>query len=117
VFAIDGGAFGSGTRNVHYFAPDSLEWEDLEGGYSQFVQWCFTHDLEGFYEGYRWPGWREDVARISCDQGFSIVPPLWTKEGKDLARQDRAAVPMRELWSMQLSFRRQLGPRPPEPGG
>src|SRR5436190_17512085 len=39
-FAINGGAFGTDLKAVYYFAPDSLEWEVLGVGYSQFIHWA-----------------------------------------------------------------------------
>jgi hypothetical protein len=110
-FAINGGAFGPARGNVFYFAPDSLEWEDMEGGYSQFVSWALNGDLAKYYAAYRWAGWENDARGLSFDRGFSIFPFLWTKEGKDVAAQSRRAVPMKELWSLQQEIRGQLGPR------
>jgi len=104
VFALSGE-----TRTVFYFVPDSLEWEDLERGYSDVVGGLLLQgDLESFYGSYRWPAWRDDVARLSGDQGFSIYPPLWTKEGKDVANQSRRPVPMLELFPAALDIKAQL---------
>ncbi|MBL8938944.1 MAG: DUF2625 family protein [Archangium sp.] len=33
-FSLNGGRFGQ-NNNVFYFAPDDLEWQDLEVGYSE----------------------------------------------------------------------------------
>jgi hypothetical protein len=113
IFAVNGGAFDAPPGHVHYFAPDTLEWEDLGKGYTDFVRFLFAGGLARFYADYRWPEWSEDVAAISGDRGFSIYPPLWTKEGKDLQSQRRRPVPMTELIGMALDIRRQLrtGPR------
>jgi hypothetical protein len=62
-FAINGGGLGEGHRNVFYFAPDSLAWEDMELGYSDFIQWCLSGDVAQFYGGYRWEGWE-----AKCDR-------------------------------------------------
>ena len=99
-FALNGGALGPARGNVFYFAPDSLEWEDMQGGYSQFLGWLFAGDLAGYYGDYRWPGWEDDVRALSFDRGFSIYPFLWTKEGRDVAAQSRRPVPMKELWGI-----------------
>src|SRR5688572_2690078 len=52
-FAVNGGALTSARGHIHYFAPDSLAWEDLEMGYSEFVQWAVSGDVESFYEASR----------------------------------------------------------------
>lgn len=98
-FALDGGRFGEGKGNIFYFAPDTLEWEDMERGYSDFIHWCFTGDLEDYYEGYRWPNWREDVAELSGDQMFQFFPWPFT-EGPPLVDRHRAAIPIEEVWSL-----------------
>ena len=100
-FALNGGRFSSGMQNVWYFSPDSLEWEDTARGYSDFLSWTFVGDLELFYRPYRWPGWRNDVAKLAGDQGFSIFPFLST-EGPDIARRSRKPVPIRELFMLHL---------------
>src|SRR5689334_17854253 len=53
-FAINGGALGPDAKNLYYFAPDSLEWEPLNFGYSTFLQWACAGPLEKFYEWIRW---------------------------------------------------------------
>jgi hypothetical protein len=110
VFAIDTGGLGGKPGRVHYFSPDSLEWEDTELGHSDFVSWAFEGDLATFYESMRWPGWEKDVAAMGGDQALSIVPPMWT-EGDTLAitMRERRAVPTKELWLLQQQFAKALG--------
>jgi len=95
-FAVDGGAFGA-PGTVHYFAPDSLEWESLEVGHGAFVDWALTGDVASFYEHLRWPGWEAEVAPLPPDTGLSLYPPPFSAEGKDVAAVSRRPVPMAEL--------------------
>jgi hypothetical protein len=106
-FALDGGAFGPGKGSVFYFAPDLLEWEDTEKGYSDFVAWAMAGDLDQFYENARWPEWKEDIRAMSLDQGMSIHPPLWSKE-YETEEVSRKPVPMPELLALQLDFAAQF---------
>ncbi|HKA91156.1 MAG TPA: DUF2625 family protein [Haliangiales bacterium] len=76
-FAINGGGLPGPPGNVHYFAPDRLDWEDMGIGYSSFIQWAFAGDLERFYGAQRWKAWQKDVAALRGDEGFSFFPPLW----------------------------------------
>jgi hypothetical protein len=48
------------------------------------------------------------VAQLPFDEVLSISPPLWTKEGKQLERQDRRAVPAVEALGLGLDVARQL---------
>jgi hypothetical protein len=109
VFAIDTGALGA-PRHVHYFAPDTLEWEDTELGHSDWVSWAFEGNLAVFYESTRWPGWEKDIAALSGDQSLSVVPPMWTEgDRKPIAKRDRRAVPAKEQYLLQQQFAKALG--------
>jgi hypothetical protein len=107
-FAINGGALDGPPGHVHYFAPDRLQWESLDRGYSDFLQWALRGGLEKFYEGQRWPKWSADVAMLAGDQAFSIYPFLWA-QGPPIEERDRRPVPMAELFGAQLDIQRQLG--------
>lgn len=97
VFALDGGALGTGDGHVHYFAPDTLEWGDLEIGHSQFIRAMLSESINQFYEDFRWGGWREDVETLELDRGIALYPPLFTAAGKIPNSSSRRAVPMIEL--------------------
>ncbi len=100
-FAINGGAFGTeDAGKTFYFSPDNLEWESLGIGYSEFLTFCFSGDLTKFYEGLRWNGWQAEIKNIDGNKGMSFYPFLWTKEGKDLSKVSRRAVPIEELWTL-----------------
>jgi hypothetical protein len=107
-FAINGGALGPDDRNVWYLAPDTARWENLKKGYSDFVHFLSVGDLAVFYGDYRWRGWQDEVRTTAFDQAIHMHPPLWTKEGKDIAAASRRAVPAEELFRLQLDVARQL---------
>jgi hypothetical protein len=107
-FAINGGGLPGRPGEVLYFAPDSLEWEELSSSYSDFLAFAFSGDLELFYRDYRWPSCRDEVASLNGDQGISIYPFLWA-DGPPVGERTRATVPIHELWSLQRSFLRQMG--------
>ena len=108
-FALDGGAFAAPNGHVWYFAPDTLRWETLGRGYTDFIGFALNGDLHQYYENLRWPGWQEEVSRIGGDQVIGSYPPPWTKEGKDVARAHRAAVPIGEAFGLNvLHFPKQL---------
>jgi len=113
-----GGQFGwtrtePGTPpTVHYFAPDDLEWQDLELGYAEWLAAMLAGSMTRFYETLRWPGWESEVGALSPAQGLSTLPPPWTAEGKDLATVSRKAISLPELVSLHHEMARQLGPAP-----
>lgn len=100
-FAINAGAFGEeDSGKVFYFSPDHVEWESLGIGYSEFLTFCFSGDLNKFYEGLRWKGWQAEIKHMDGNQGLSFYPFLWTKEGKDISKVSRKPVPIEELWPL-----------------
>jgi hypothetical protein len=108
-FALDGGGLGEGKGEVFYFAPDSLDWEALDLGYSAWVEAMLGGAMRDFYADLRWDGWESEVAALGPDQGMSIAPPLWTRESRPIAQASRRAVPIEQLWHLQQDVRRQLG--------
>ena len=113
VFAIDGGGLGVAPGKVCYFAPDNLEWESLDLGHTALVETFLTDSTaRDHFFGERWPTWREDAAALAFDQAFSVVPPPWTAEGRDLAKASRRAVPAKEVIDMAFDVARQLASMP-----
>ena len=41
-FAINGGGLDGTPGNVFYLPPDTLEWEDCEKGYGDFLHWALV---------------------------------------------------------------------------
>lgn len=107
-FILNGGALGNDLGKIYYFAPDSLEFEPLNLTYSDFLDFCFSGDLEKFYKGYRWKNWKDDVSKLSGDQVFNFYPYLWTKEGKDIEKLTKKAIPIEEQYIFNLDARKQL---------
>jgi hypothetical protein len=106
-YAVNGGAFGADIGKVYYWAPDALEWEPMELGYSEFFRWSLIGDFETFYAHSRWKLWKQDLASISADQCVSFWPPLWTKEGSPDGSY-RGVVPIHEAFDLKQDMLRQL---------
>lgn len=108
-FLLNGGGLGKDLGKVYYFSPDNLEYEPLDLTYSEFLNFCFNYNLDEFYKGYRWTNWKEDISELSGDKTYNFFPTLWTKEGKDINKVSRKAVPVEEQYNLNLDFRKQLG--------
>jgi hypothetical protein len=105
-FALNGGTLGADLKNLYYFAPDSLNWEPLGMGYSDFLFWACTGKLSEFYRWIRWAGWEADVTKLH--RCYFFAPPLFTVEGGG-GSGGRGEVPVHESWGIQMEFRKQLG--------
>jgi hypothetical protein len=100
-------AWFSEHETVHYLAPDTLHWEDLELGYGDWLHAMLGDSLAEFYESLRWPGWQNEVSTLGATHSFNVWPPL-VVSGPPLARRTRRAVPVEESWSLHLDMARQL---------
>ena len=109
LFAINGGAFGQNDLGqMYYLAPDTLSWEPMNCGYSEFVSWTLGGDIHMFYEPFYWSGWQEEVSKLNGNQVFSFFPFLWTKEGQQIEAVSRKVVPMEESYHLTMDMQRQL---------
>ncbi|MBO3751958.1 DUF2625 family protein [Streptosporangiaceae bacterium NEAU-GS5] len=87
---------------VCYFAPGTLQWEELGIGHSAWLSWIASGGTAAFYAGVRWPGWEQEVGSLALDQGMSFYPFLWSTQARDdLASTSRRAVPIEELFALQ----------------
>jgi hypothetical protein len=109
-FALNGGGLGDNVSSMYYLAPDSLDWEPLEVGFSDFLKWSTSAKLHDFYSTMRWPGWESDIAQLAPDECFTFYPYLWTSEGS-VQRSRRSAVGVAEQYMTNVDFRSQLNSR------
>lgn len=100
-FSINGGAFGDDRGSMYYWAPDTLRWESLGLGYSDFLWWALSEKLTAFYEGLRWPGWEAEVKNAGGDECFTFYPFLWTKQGS-VATSARKLVSVAEQYAFNM---------------
>lgn len=112
IFAINWGELSTqGFNQVFYFAPDSLRWEPLNIGHSEWLDAMLNANvLDNFYADFRWPGWQEEITSLPPTHGLSIYPPLCTKESRPISNTSRRAVPYTELWSLLIDIAKQLDP-------
>ena len=108
-FAINYGSFGKDLDSMYYLSPDNLQWEALQMNYEDFIWFCFTGDLKKFYSGIRWTSWQKDVQTLKADEVFHLLPPLWSKEGKDVDKSVRKPLPAEEQFLYNLSLRQKMG--------
>lgn len=106
-FAVNGGALGPEQGDVCYLAPDTLEWESLEIGYSTFVEWALTAKIREFYGEELMQRYAPEVKAMSAGQCFSFFPFLWTGEGSH-ETSSRKTVAVDEQWKLNTDLKAQL---------
>ncbi|UVM52717.1 MULTISPECIES: DUF2625 domain-containing protein [unclassified Pseudomonas] len=106
-FSINGGGLGDDVGAMYYWAPDTLRWEQLDIGYTDFLGWALSDRLAIFYDGLRWDGWRSDLQALKADQCFSFFPFLWTQEGS-IEESRRTMIDVGEQFEMNVELARKL---------
>ncbi len=107
-FALNAGGVGNQIGKVYYLPQDTLEWECLEIGYSEFIYWALTGDLNKFYELFRWKNWENEIKEIDGNQVYSFYPFLWTKESKDIEKVEKKLVPIEENYFLTLELKESI---------
>jgi len=100
-FALNGGGLPGQPGTVLYYAPDTLRWEPLELGYSDWLNWAFKGDLARFNASTRWSGWEAEVGALAGDRAVSFYPFLWAA-GPSIGERHRSTVSLDELWRYQM---------------
>ncbi len=104
-FALNGGEFGNeDLGKIYYLAPDDLKWEPLKLTYTDFLNICFSVNIEQFYSGLLWKSYKDDIKSLSGNESFFIYPYPWTKEGKDVNKDSRKVIPVQELYELETGF-------------
>jgi hypothetical protein len=106
-FSINGGGLGDDVGAMYYWAPDTLRWEQLDIGYTDFLGWALSDRLATFYDGLRWDGWRSDLQELRADQCFSFFPCLWTREGS-IDESSRTLIDVGEQFEINVELARKL---------
>lgn len=97
------GGFFSTKGTIHYFAPDTLEWEDLEMNYNEFVKWVLSENLSGFYSSFLWDKSEDMLNNLKLGQGILIYPYLWAKEC-NINTAVKKLVPYKEILEINAEF-------------
>ena len=108
-FALNGGGLGKDLGKIYYLSPDTLEWENMNFTYSDFLYFCFNGNIEQFYKDLRWTNWKSDVSKLDGNSVYTFYPYLWAKEGKDINKNTKKPVPVEEQYALNLDMKKHLG--------
>lgn len=91
IFAVNFGAFSENLGSVFYFAPDTLEWEDLELQLSGFFAWLKDGDLAQYYGQFSAEEYENlRSMNVKFNEVLHILPPQWSAEFKTESHDVRA---------------------------
>jgi hypothetical protein len=111
LFAVNGGGLPGEKGELAYFAPDTLEWMPTRLRYSDFLVWCLSGKLSGYYKDYRWEGWETEVQAVGGDKAYSIAPPPIV-QGEPFPRRSRRPISVKELFDFYQDLSRQMADVP-----
>ena len=109
-YDILGGLFAINIEklnSIEYFAPDTLEWEDLEIDYKEFLYWVTTNQLDTFYQELIAPDLLTLDLSLEKNEVVLTYPFIWSMEYTPSGAV-RKIVPFKELLEMNADFYRQL---------
>ena len=92
---------------IEYFAPDTLEWEDLEIDYKDFLYWVTTNQLDTFYQELIVPDLFTLDLSLEKNEVVLTYPFIWSMEYTPSGAL-RKIVSFKELLEMNADFYRQL---------
>ena len=109
-YDILGGLFAINIEklnSIEYFAPDTLEWEDLEIDYKDFLYWVTTNQLDTFYQDLIVPDLFTLDLSLQSNEVVLTYPFIWSMEYTPSGAV-RKIVLFKELLEMNADFYRQL---------
>ncbi len=106
---IFGGLFSLNKEknNILYFAPDTLEWEDLDITYKEFIKFVTSERIDEFYKSYKWSTFQEDIKKVKFNEGILIYPFLWSNEC-NIEKAKKDIVPFSELLQINIDFKKRF---------
>ncbi|MGM9978792.1 MAG: DUF2625 family protein [Clostridium sp.] len=106
---VFGGIFSLNKEKntILYFAPDTLEWEDLEITYKDFIKYASSEKIDKFYKSYKWSTFQEDIKEIKFNEGILIYPFLWSNEC-NIEKAKKDIVPFSELLQINMEFKKKF---------
>ena len=110
IFVIGNGDFEGHPARLWYYAPESLEWEQMDFNYTMFVEWIASGDVELYYDSWLWYGCEEELEQINSDKSVLMYPFLCSKEF-DIATAKRYFVPYYEVIAVNANLEKRANPK------
>lgn len=103
IFALNLGLLPECPGNIIYFAPDTMEFEDLELKLSQLLEFMRNGDLDEFYGQFSPEEYEALKAmNVKFNEVLHIMPPMWSKEFKT-EKHDVRAINVREYYKFTFA--------------
>ncbi|MDE6182009.1 MAG: DUF2625 domain-containing protein [Eubacteriales bacterium] len=107
IYAISNNDFIGDSEDIWYFAPDSLEWEDLEIDYTQLINWAGSKDMLDFYKSFMFKNINQLIKELDINEGILIYPFLWAEQC-NIETAEKKIVSIKELIKINADYEKQL---------
>ncbi|MDF2851585.1 MAG: hypothetical protein K0S31_2270 [Sphingobacterium multivorum] len=101
-FLLNGGDLGNDLGKIYYLSLDNNEYEQLDLTYTEFINFCFSGNIDLFYRDLRWKKWEDDFKELSTNEAFMFYPYLWTKEGRDINKVEKNKASIDEIYTRRI---------------
>lgn len=107
LFAVNNGDFAGDVRNIWYFAPDELQWTNLDINYSQFIYWICSENINAFYRDLIWENMEDFIENVDENQAILVYPFLWSKEC-NIETANKTIVNLMELVEINAEYQKKF---------
>lgn len=107
LFCINGQELKENNETIWYFAPDLLEWMDLELNYFDFIKSISSANFEIFYKDFIWKSFYNELNNVKYNQGVFVYPFLWSKEC-EINSAEKNIISISEIISLNFKFMKDL---------
>ncbi len=107
IFAINNCDFDEEKDTIWYFAPDTLQWEDLNIDYTNFIKWALSDNLVKFYSSFLWKSSEDIIQQLNDGDAVLIYPFLWSNEC-DIETATKKIVPYIELVELNAQYQNSI---------
>lgn len=115
IFAIGNGDFEGHPAGIWYYAPDSLDWEETELNYTEFIDFAAGDTVEHYYESWLWQDCKKYFAGklggliggVNSDQAVLVYPFVWSKEfNAESAKKE--TVPFEDILKINAEYEKRI---------
>ena len=92
---------------VYYFAPDTLEWENMNVNYEGFINWISNGEIDKYYETFVFENIKNYVKQLKINECILVYPYLWANEC-NIETASKKIVSLIEMININFEYARQL---------
>lgn len=105
---VIGGLFALKGRDILYFCPQDLAWDNLEIEFGQFINWIMSEKMITFYDPKVIEVIKDEVKDLDFNSCIQFYPFMFS-EGFDVDTASKKVISSEEAIKLNLDMAKQLG--------